>query len=667
MSIPIRVLIVEDSDDDTILLVRELKRNGFNVLYEQVDNYKDMKTSLGKREWDIVLCDYSMPKFDGLSAMELLHEEKHELPFILLSDTIGEAVAVKAMKAGADDYIMKDNLSRLATAVTRELNEYRERQELKRINNTIQTLVKSTVIKTGENAFRKIISSVKEWLDTNFVCLGQIIDDDRATVLSMINNEDSQCDCIYNIQGTLCEIVIKEGFCHYPEGAANLLPVSCKQCTKVDAVGFFGMSIQDEYGKCIGLLWTVSSKKLTLPPRAMEVLEIIVTKAGSEIERMWVEEQLHKLSHAVEQSSSIVIITDIKGTIEYVNHMFTKLTGYPFGDVIGQSPSIIKSGKTSDDEYRQLWKTIMDGKEWHGEFCNKKKNGELYWGTTSISPVRNKDGKITSFKSIMEDITERKEMEETIRLHNEKLETLIEERTTRIMELERQRMENEKLAASGRMAATVAHEINNPLSSIKGGFMLIKNSVPEDHKYYDYVGIIEKEIDRITRIVKQMFNLSKPYQGEICEFDVISVMRDVVIMLDKLWSEHRVFINFDGHDDTVKVTMSEDYFRQVLLNIIKNAIEASCENGRIEIKVRINSRLNIAVSDLGEGMSHEVHSKIFEPFFSTKSKYSDSGLGLGLATTKVIVESMGGSIDCISEKGKGTVFTIDLPIHIVKQ
>nr|MBC8552871.1 response regulator [Candidatus Brocadiales bacterium] len=515
MSIPIRALIVEDSEDDTILLVRELRRNGYDVLFERVDTYKDMQSSLEKQDWDIVFCDYSMPKFDGLTALKLLHEENHELPFILVSGTIGEEVAVKAMKSGADDYIMKDNLSRLAIAVKRELKEYKDRQELNRMEETIQTLVKSTVIKTGEDSFRKIISSVREWLDTDFVCLGQIVDTDSFRGISMLIKTGDQCDCTHNIKGTLCEVVIKEGFCHYPEGAGELLPVSCEQCTNMNAEGFLGMSIQDESGKCIGVLWTVSSKKLILPPRATEVMEVITAKIGSEIKRMWAEEQLH--------------------------------------------------------------------------------------------------------------------------LHNAKLETLVKERTTRIMELERQRMEYEKLAASGRMAATVAHEINNPLSSIKGAFLLIKDSIPEDNKYYDYVNMIDKEIDRIARIVKQMFNLSRPYQGEINEFDAISVIHNVLTMLN---SEQCVFKTSNDHDDMVKVTMSEDHFKQVLYNIIKNAIEASHERGRVVVRIKTcNDRLNVIVSDPGEGMTEEVRSKIFEPFFTTKSKYSDSGLGLGLATTKVVVES----------------------------
>jgi len=179
------------------------------------------------------------------------------------------------------------------------------------------------------------------------------------------------------------------------------------------------------------------------------------------------------------------------------------------------------------------------------------------------------------------------------------------------------------------------------------------------------LGMIDKEVDRIARIVKQMFNLSRPYQGKICDFNAISVIRDVITMIA---SEQCVFETINIDNDIAKVTMSEDHFRQVLYNIIKNGIEASPENSRIEIKAKINNdRLSVIVSDLGEGMSDEVRQKIFDPFFTTKSKYSEGGLGLGLSTTKVIIESMGGSIDCVSEEGKGTTFTIDLPINIVTQ
>ena len=124
------------------------------------------------------------------------------------------------------------------------------------------------------------------------------------------------------------------------------------------------------------------------------------------------EEQLLKLSRAVEQSANLVIITDTQGRIEYVNPKFTPVTGYTPDEVIGQDPRILKSGTTSPEEYRRLWETITSGREWRGEFLNKRKDGVLYWASASISPLRNYQGVITHFVAIQEDISELKRAEE---------------------------------------------------------------------------------------------------------------------------------------------------------------------------------------------------------------------------------------------------------------
>ncbi len=127
--------------------------------------------------------------------------------------------------------------------------------------------------------------------------------------------------------------------------------------------------------------------------------------------RKRMEDELLTLSRAVEQSPATVVITDRKGAIEYVNPKFTRLAGYTLEEVLGQNPRILKSGKTSPEEYKQLWNTITTGREWQGEFLNKKKNGEIYWESATISPIKAPEGTITHFIAIKEDITERKQKE----------------------------------------------------------------------------------------------------------------------------------------------------------------------------------------------------------------------------------------------------------------
>jgi PAS domain S-box-containing protein len=126
-------------------------------------------------------------------------------------------------------------------------------------------------------------------------------------------------------------------------------------------------------------------------------------------ERIQTNEELRKLSRAVEQSGSTIVISDVAGNIEYANKKFVETTGYELEAVIGENPRVLKSGYTSAEEYKHLWETILAGEEWHGEFQNKKKNGDLYWEAATISPIINEAGKITHFLAVKEDITARKE------------------------------------------------------------------------------------------------------------------------------------------------------------------------------------------------------------------------------------------------------------------
>ncbi|MBE7556488.1 MAG: PAS domain S-box protein [Anaerolineales bacterium] len=143
-------------------------------------------------------------------------------------------------------------------------------------------------------------------------------------------------------------------------------------------------------------------------------------------ERKQAEDQLRKLSRAVEQSANTVVITNIEGYIEYVNPKFTQTTGYTREEAIGQHTRILKSGVTSPEAYKKLWETISAGEEWQGEFCNKKKNGELYWEFASISPIKDEWGGITHFLAVKEDITYRKQTEATLTQERYLLRTLID-------------------------------------------------------------------------------------------------------------------------------------------------------------------------------------------------------------------------------------------------
>ena len=150
------------------------------------------------------------------------------------------------------------------------------------------------------------------------------------------------------------------------------------------------------------------------------------------------EEKIRILSWAVEQSPATVVITDLEGTIEYVNPKFVQLTGYSADEAIGQNPRILKSGKHPPEFYQELWKTITQGKEWRGEFLNKKKNGDLYWEDASISPIKNEEGVITHFVGVKEDISASKQAEEKLRESEEKYRAIFSEARDGIVIIDRE-------------------------------------------------------------------------------------------------------------------------------------------------------------------------------------------------------------------------------------
>ncbi len=143
-------------------------------------------------------------------------------------------------------------------------------------------------------------------------------------------------------------------------------------------------------------------------------------------DRKRTEDQLRKLSCAVEQSATSVVITDVRGNIEYVNPRFTELTGYTMEEALGKNPRILKSGEHSAEMYKQLWRTVTSGGKWTGEFHNKKRNGDLYWESAVISPIRNAEGVTTHFLAVKEDITERKRAEETLSQERNLLRTVFD-------------------------------------------------------------------------------------------------------------------------------------------------------------------------------------------------------------------------------------------------
>jgi two-component system, cell cycle sensor histidine kinase and response regulator CckA len=361
------------------------------------------------------------------------------------------------------------------------------------------------------------------------------------------------------------------------------------------------------------------------------------------------EEELHRMFLAVEQSPVSVVITNSKGNIEYVNPKFTELTGYALEEVRGKNPRVLKSGETSQEEYRTLWKAITSGKEWRGVFRNKKKDGTFFWESASISPVRDSSGAITRFIGVKEDITFQRNMEDQLR-------------------------QAQKMESIGRLAGGVAHDFNNMLEVIVGHAELALSSEGVSPALRENLREILDAANRSAGFARQLlaFARRQPMKPEVV--DLNAAIADMLAMLRRLVGEHIELI-WKPENELWTILADPSQIDQIITNLVLNARDAIAEFGAVTVSTR-NVELNeadcasrpgcvpgdyvlLTINDSGEGMARETIEHIFEPFFTTKSV--DRGMGLGLATVYGIVKQNGGFINVSSAPGEGTTFNIYLP------
>jgi len=358
-----------------------------------------------------------------------------------------------------------------------------------------------------------------------------------------------------------------------------------------------------------------------------------------------------------------VIVTNLEGTISYVSDRTLELYGYNNAyEMLGKSPFAFLAPGEHEKAAASINRALTEGSVKNVEHRLFRKDGSQFVGELNASLMRDAQANPKSFIATVRDVTDRKRAEEQIRHYSEQLEAEVERRAARIRELERQRSDSEQLAATGRMAAGIAHEINNPLAGIKNSFRLVKKAVPKDHQYYEYISRIEKEIDRIAVIVHRVFDLYRPDQEAPRQFLLDDSIRHIVGLVESSCEGRGITISVSLPEVPTVVTLPEGYVFQVLFNVIQNAIEATPARGKVAVTLgTVDRSVRIEVADSGMGIPENLRERIFEPFFSTKGRQVSGGLGLGLSVSKGMVQAMGGSLDFDSVVGEGTVFRITLP------
>jgi two-component system, sporulation sensor kinase C len=292
------------------------------------------------------------------------------------------------------------------------------------------------------------------------------------------------------------------------------------------------------------------------------------------------------------------------------------------------------------------------------EFRSLHRRGEPRWMSLSLQPMYGEDGQYLGFRSSVRDVTDRRNLREQLRLHAEHLEQLVQERTSRLQQLELRQRQMEKLAALGQLAAGVAHEINNPLAGMRNAFELIKAGLSPEHEHFELLELIDREIERISGITHQMHQLYRRTPQLPTEFQMEGVVAEVASLLEHVASKRQVLLKVRPSRVPIRVLLPEGEVKQILYNLVRNAIQASPPQQEVLLRTtRSADEVAVEVKDSGPGIPADVLPRIFDPFFSTKQGESESGMGLGLSVSRSLIEAIGGRIEVVSHLKRGSVFT----------
>ena len=405
-----------------------------------------------------------------------------------------------------------------------------------------------------------------------------------------------------------------------------------------------------------------------------------------------VEERLRVYSRAVEQNPASIVITDTAGRIEYVNLKFIELTGYTLEEVRGKNPRILKSGATPSAEYRRLWDNLRAGREWRGEFHNRKKNGELYWESALIAPILDPDGRTSHYLAIKEDITEQKLA------------------AAKLAETQRQLLTTSRLAGMAEVAADIIHSVGNVLNSVNvsAGLLAEKTRKSQVRQLGEVVALLDRHANDLGSFItdnpkgrllpgylKRLFEqLVREQQGCLVELKTIQEnidrIRDIVAM-------HQDYVQVPGVVESVQpvelveevlrmnalalagqgihvvreyaevlpVTVEKHKALHVLAHLVQNAKEACNASGREDKQLRLEVTRSgdgvcIAVIDNGIGIPPENMTRIFNQGFTTRQ----DGHGFALHNGALAASEMGGSLTAQSEgPGRGATFILTLPLQ----
>jgi PAS domain S-box-containing protein len=611
-----RVLHLEDSAPDAELVANKLATDlpGCEVLHAM--SRQEYETALQKGGFDLILSDYTLHGFDGLSALEMARQRCPDKPFIFLSGTIGEERAIEALKRGATDYVIKDRPSRLVPAMRHALARAEEENRLRQTEEALRQ---------NRERFRQITENVADlivMLDRAGRCL--------------------YCNPAYaSVMGRSADAIVSDPF-------ADVYPDDRKMVEELFQMTLVtGSGSRAEYRLMApgGNIRHVEAQNTVVRDAAGAISQVLVV-ARDVTERRSALERIKQQAALLDRAQDAILMRDMQDRIIYWNQSAARIYSWSAEEAQGREATALWNEDPAQVETARH-ATLFYG-EWMGEMRQRSRNGVDLVMQSRWSLVHAEDGSAAGFLVINTDIAEKKR-------------------------LEAQFLRVQRTESIGLLAGGVAHDINNVLVPILSSTELLE-TMTNDEEMRKFLLSIRSSAQHGAALVKQLLAFARGAVGQQTELALRPLLQDFVAFVTQAFPR-AVRVSLEDGADAWPIHGDATQLKQVLMNLCINARDAMPEGGRIMIKVtnsivdefeaatlreiKPGPHVVIEVSDTGTGMAPGIMEKIFDPFFTTKEV--GKGTGLGLAAVRGIVKGHNGTIAVESRLGYGSTFRIYIP------
>ena len=711
---PITILLVEDSPADARLVVELLRNAQVTFAMEHADRLAPALERLRGSGVDVVLLDLGLPDSQGLETFQRMRRFAADQAIVVLSGLADEQVALEALQAGAQDYLVKGRIQApvlgrvIRYAIERKRAERERLEEQARFRALVENSLDAVVV-FGEDGSVQYASPTTR----------RVLEYEPAELIGRNAFDFVHPDHHALLAGRMAESLARP-----------------RQPVPAEAL------IRNRSGAWRRLEGTLTN--LLDEP----AVRGIAGNYRDITERRESEELIRRLSLAVEQSPVGVLMTDVAGTIEYVNSRFTEITGYSPAEAIGQTPRILKSGSTPDAVYVELWSAITGGRPWQGEMLNRRKDGSLYWDAMWVYPIHDAEGAVSRFLAFKEDITERRaadaELRDTaarlrtlmehasdgiavltsqgiilqanrrigelvgrpvtelggrhisefvspgigarlgeftadtasgsvpgvefphpdgtvsildfslsaVELASERLLLLIGRDVTEQRSVEQQLLHSQKMEAIGQLAGGVAHDFNNILTAIFGYADQLGETLPPGTREHEVLFEMRQAAERAASLTRQLLAFSRRQVLQAVVLNPNEQLRDLEKLLRRIIGED-IALSLSLAADLGNVRADAGQLDQVLINLAVNSRDSMPRGGKLVIET--------ANCDIGERDATQHHP--VAPGRYVVLTVSDNGSGMDEHTRARIFEPF----FTTKEKGRGTGLGLSTVYGIVKQ